>query len=128
MAMVVDMDGLKIINDNYGHIEGDIGIKTIANVVNNITTESEICVRAGGDEFYLVGLGAYNEQTLLDKQKQFYDELDEINKHSGKDYTVTGSIGSALCDFNGKESFKELLKQADADMYRNKEMRKKNRA
>lgn len=128
MAMVVDMDGLKIINDNYGHIEGDFGIKTIANVVNNITTESEICVRAGGDEFYLVGLGAYNEQTLLDKQKQFYDELDEINKHSGKDYTVTGSIGSALCDFNGKESFKELLKQADADMYRNKEMRKKNRA
>ena len=52
-------------------------------------------------------------------------KLDEINRSSGKEYEATASIGSAICDYNGEDTFKKLLKQADANMYRNKYERKK---
>lgn len=125
LFMVADMDGLKTINDNYGHLEGDYGINCIAEAIKSITRFNELCVRAGGDEFYLVGLGDYDEETLAERERQFYKKLDEINRSSGKEYEATASIGSAICDYNGEDTFKKLLKQADANMYRNKYERKK---
>ena len=58
---VIDMDGLKYINDNFSHTEGDFGIKVVSNAVSSITDSGEIFVRAGGDEFYIVGVGKYSE-------------------------------------------------------------------
>ncbi len=125
LFMVIDMDGLKTINDNYGHLEGDFGINCIAEAVKSITHFNELCVRAGGDEFYLVGLGDYDENTLIEREKEFYEKLDEINSTSGKEYQATASVGSAICDYSDENTFKKLLKQADANMYRNKYERKK---
>ena len=63
-AAVIDMDGLKRINDNYGHGEGDFGIRTVSSAVAHGTRLNEICIRAGGDEFYILGVGKYDAEDV----------------------------------------------------------------
>jgi diguanylate cyclase (GGDEF)-like protein len=53
LAFVIDMDRLKYINDTFGHEEGDYGINAVCDAARSITENGEICVRAGGDEFYV---------------------------------------------------------------------------
>jgi len=51
LLFFIDMDGLKVINDSYGHEEGDIAIKEIANILRSAFRKSDIVARLGGDEF-----------------------------------------------------------------------------
>ena len=61
-AIVIDMDDLKKRNDLHGHSEGDNGIMVIARAARSISDEGEICVRGGGDEFLVLGVGSYTDQ------------------------------------------------------------------
>lgn len=48
MVMFIDMDGLKMINDTYGHKSGDIAIRSMATILHECCTNGEICCRFGG--------------------------------------------------------------------------------
>lgn len=127
IVFVIDMDGLKRINDTYGHSEGDYGIKLIATAINSVKRSNEICVRAGGDEFYLIGIGKYSSIDQILRAERFNIALSEINKSSGKPYEISASIGSAMHLFTPDLNIEELLEEADAKMYKNKVSRKKQR-
>ncbi len=61
MVMFIDMDGLKMINDTYGHKSGDIAIRSMATILHECCTNGEICCRFGGDEF-IVFAANYTQQ------------------------------------------------------------------
>ena len=125
-AFVIDMDGLKYINDTFGHNDGDLGIKTICTAATAIMKPDEICVRAGGDEFYILGSGKVSEEQLMKRTDEFTEKLKELNDSANKPYTISASIGFA---YSGKENLhiNSIINAADEKMYRNKIERKKQR-
>ena len=120
------MDGLKAINDTFGHAEWDYGIRTVSNVVQRITSNDEICVRTGGDEFCLIGIGKYADDEPQRRTERFLKTLEAVGRSSDKPYEITASIGWASAPYS-ENVVSELLKTADERMYENKLMRKKNR-
>lgn len=127
LVFVIDMDGLKITNDTYGHSAGDYGITAIASTAQSISRNTEICVRAGGDEFYIIGIGNYSIADAYTRIQKFYQELDEINKLSGKPFEISASIGFACEPVHSGLTLDEIINLADSRMYQNKINRKKNR-
>ena len=122
---VADMDFLKKINDTYGHEEGDFGLKACARALKGITSDGEIAVRAGGDEFYLVGIGKYTEAAADEKVKNFGLLLDKVNENSGKAYKVSASIGFSMEKIGNGADLNELIKTADEIMYERKSEKKR---
>lgn len=127
LVFVIDMDGLKFINDTYGHTEGDYGIKAIANVSRQISKNDELCVRAGGDEFFIIGVGDYSSIDAVVRVQRFNQALEETDKAAGKPYEISASIGYCCESISHQIAFAELLRIADGRMYENKTARKKQR-
>ncbi|MBR4096882.1 MAG: GGDEF domain-containing protein [Oscillospiraceae bacterium] len=125
-VFVIDMDGLKYINDTFGHNDGDLGIKTVYMAASSIMTPNEICVRAGGDEFYVFGIGKVDEQTLASDAERFTQKLQQLNKNIDKPYVVSASIGYAYSSIENLH-INNVINTADERMYRNKIERKKQR-
>jgi diguanylate cyclase (GGDEF)-like protein len=126
LVFVIDMDGLKKINDQYSHAEGDFGIRTIAFATQRITNSNDICVRAGGDEFYIVGLGRYDDSEVNARIERFREVMAEENARHGKPYEISASIGAALVPSDVE--VRGALDIADARMYRDKIVRRKLRS
>lgn len=127
MAMVIDMDGLKRINDTYGHNEGDYALMTIASVVRCITEGNEVSARAGGDEFYILGVGKYTKEIIENKIERFYSVLVEQNKIAMKPFEIAASVGFAIKPVAENEDVSEIIADADSSMYTSKIQRKKQR-
>lgn len=126
LVFVIDMDGLKYINDTYGHAEGDYGIAAVASASGQIARSSEICVRAGGDEFYIIGLGEYNYIDAIVRIQRFNEALAEENK-AEKPYEISASIGFCCEPFSSGADINDVIRLADGRMYENKVERKKAR-
>lgn len=114
LAFVIDMDSLKKINDTYGHECGDEGIIAVSRAAERIKLENEICVRSGGDEFIVLGLGDYEESEQAARIERLYEILAEQSTGiAGMHYSC--SAGFALADYNAPVH--EAVKTADANMY-----------
>ncbi len=124
MVCVIDMDGLKYINDNFGHNEGDFGIKTVSKAASGIAGDNGICVRAGGDEFFVISAGRYTEQSAEETEQRFISALKKLSDSSGKPYSVTASIGCYISRMGGKLVLEEAISQADHKMYIQKQQHK----
>lgn len=127
LAFVIDMDGLKYVNDHYGHSERDYGINAIATAARLITRNDEICVRAGGDEFYIIGLGDYCGADMLARINKFTSAIAEENKTSCKPYEISASIGGCCAELTADMTIEDVVHKADANMYENKTARQKLR-
>lgn len=125
---VADMDGLKFINDTYGHSEGDFGIKTVCDTLRSISKGNEICVRSGGDEFFLIGIGKYTPEEEAKRAKIFMDAVNEASKKSGKPYNISASIGCVVFEDCYSISLDDALSEADARMYRYKVKHRRHRS
>ncbi len=126
-VMLVDMDGLKIINDKYGHAEGDIAIIEVSSVVRTVLGKNEIGVRAGGDEFYIIGVGNYDEEKIKAKADLVRYHIGEKNRRTLKGYELSASIGYCLRPLGETQKLEELIRIADETMYLDKVERKKHR-
>ncbi len=123
IAFVADMDGLKYINDNFGHAEGDEGVKIVAQALKTAAEgSSEFCVRAGGDEFYLIGSGNYTDEIAQKKLEKFNKALADLNKD--RTLQISASIGYAIIKHNEKKGYISALEQADVKMYQVKRAKK----
>ncbi len=119
----LDMDGLKEINDNFGHRAGDAAIKEVSLRINRTLQESDIFSRLGGDEFGIIitNLAEQNDIRVLigriDREivKPFEFEEQKIN--------LSASIGYALFSEDGIE-IDVLIEKADSSMYLVKRERK----
>lgn len=125
-TMVIDMDGLKRINDEYGHYEGDRAIKTIANVIMKCCTGDEIAGRAGGDEFYIFAKD-YTEEKLKAFTDKMTELLDSYNSISGAPYKVELSWGGYITQIDNRGRLEALLSESDSRMYRQKQSKPNRR-
>lgn len=114
--VVFDLNKLKYVNDNYGHLAGDEYIKVFAEELRKQTNSSDILARYGGDEF--IGV-LFNEDELLLTRK--FEELNQYLKctpFNFKGYNITCSFSYGIsCYPNDSKSYTELVKIADSRMY-----------
>lgn len=120
-VIMCDLDGLKYINDTFGHEEGDNAIHTAAAALKNVCPKNAICTRFGGDE--MIAVFPYNEDGT-DVRTLICEYLDGYNARSGKPYSVAASIGIYITGSGEKPDFEELVKKSDALMYEEKKRRK----
>ncbi len=118
---VIDMDRLKYVNDVFGHSEGDFCILNLSSAIRSILKSGEICVRAGGDEFFIIGTGAYSTEEENGRIEMLRELLDSFNSASKKPYTLSASVGKAMGKITCMEDFNKLLSSADAKMYAEKQ-------
>lgn len=125
-VFVIDMDGLKYINDTFGHNDGDLGIKTVYTAASAIMNPDEVCVRAGGDEFYIFGAGKTDDEQLQKRINEFTEKLNSLNSNYNKPYLISASIGYAYASVENLH-INNVINTADERMYRSKIERKKQR-
>lgn len=123
LVMQLDMDGLKDINDTYGHADGDYCITRIGNVLSKAAEHDEICIRTGGDEFVVVGRG-YSDARLKELIDRLNREMESVNADSGKPYKIRLSMGWKMAVPQPGETPAVYLDQADEAMYEDKRKHK----
>jgi len=122
--MFMDMDGLKHINDTYGHQDGDIAISILAKILKETLREEDIIGRLGGDEFVVLSLikTETDGETLIARIRE---NLDNYNKKKLHPYNVSASIGSIILTEASNECFETAVLSADSVMYEEKKAKKK---
>ncbi len=125
---VVDMDGLKYVNDTFGHGEGDFGIRTVCAALMSVMKNKEICVRSGGDEFFLIGIGPYGKEDEAARAREFTEAVEAASRRAAKPYTISASIGCAVFADCRQISLDNALSEADERMYRYKIKNRRHRS
>jgi diguanylate cyclase (GGDEF)-like protein/PAS domain S-box-containing protein len=115
-----DLDGLKRINDRYGHGAGDELIKGAADLLGNVFREGDVVARFGGDEFVVLLLGADEEKAFTAIELIRAAET-EVNRDRG-DKPIRFSLGCASA--SQPEEADTLLSLADMRMYEDKALHK----
>ena len=116
-AIFIDMNGLKAINDNYGHDIGDSLLRRMGNILSRtVTNTSYTASRIGGDEFVVLMPGA-NELTV-DSIMMTIEELLNIDNQYYASHPLKIAMGFATTQPH--ETVENMLRRADADMYKKK--------
>ncbi len=118
--MVVDIDRMKKINDQYGHLQGDAAIITVAESVKAVLPESWYAIRYGGDEFVLVG--ECDSRQMAEELKQRILQQIAMKSEGKLPYRLTASIGYMMADPSMDLSIEEYFRGADQAMYMMKQM------
>ncbi len=121
----IDMDGLKTVNDTYGHNEGDKYILWVTDIMK-AALEGHTIARLGGDEFLVVGKLSPNEN-ITDVFLKIAKDVSEIADKHGKPYQTSVSYGIQEIGSDNVLGYAELVEMADAKMYNFKRERKRNR-
>lgn len=121
-----DMDGLKTINDTYGHHEGDYAIRSMASILKETFSSTGILGRIGGDEFVIL---CTNQDAAYISQvsSQINAFCKQHNNQSGKPYELNISIGGIFYEGTNTEPLESLLSKADKLLYREKRIKKQLR-
>lgn len=119
----MDLDGMKAINDKYGHVEGDKALVDIADILKDSFRSSDIIGRIGGDEFTVI-VAVVSEFNYSLVTKRLYDNLNIHNAQTDKPYKLSVSLGVTQYSHKKPCSIDELYSIADRLMYEQK--RKKN--
>ena len=119
----LDMDGLKPINDRYGHRAGDAAIRELANRINSISRQSDTVARVGGDEFYIILSGVQNRDGVEQQCHRLTQHISQPFHFETTPLPLAASIGLALFPDDGTK-LGDLLEKADQSMYDAKRRRK----
>lgn len=122
----LDMDRLKMVNDTYGHAEGDVALQHIAKIVESTIEGNEIGARIGGDEFLIAFSGKEVEERAEQIVKIIRQTLERYNLVSGKRYKLQASIGAYTNRISG-HTLDHFLKKADDLMYADKYLHRKEK-
>ena len=124
--MLMDANDFKMINDKYGHLEGDKALVAIANILKNAISNTDkdyFLARYGGDEFIIVG-EIKSQDDVDELMLQIEEEEKRYNKETKNKHEIKLSIGYSLRN-NEHTSVESLIEAADNKMYaRKKEMKK----
>jgi two-component system cell cycle response regulator len=119
LLFFADIDGLKQINDELGHHEGDLAIIRTARALQRTFRNSDVIARLGGDEFAVIALDASNQQDESGILRRLAAHLQTLNADPPR-YDLTLSVGIARHDPRNPASLSELMEQADRSMYQQK--------
>lgn len=115
----VDVNGLKKVNDNYGHLEGDELLKNVAQILQNNIRSADAVARMGGDEFLMIFSNKRIEE-VKDVWARIEEKVEKWNKITDKPYNISLSHGFAQKEFEDGLSSDELIEKADSQMYKDK--------
>ena len=119
-VMFLDLDNFKLVNDTFGHICGDMLLKSVADRLTGILREADTVCRLGGDEFTLMLPHIHAPSDVATIARKVIQELRVPFQIHGQEVCVTASIGIALYPNDGMD-VEGLLKHADLAMYRAKD-------
>jgi diguanylate cyclase (GGDEF)-like protein len=117
----IDVDGLKLVNDEQGHVVGDALITDVAQVLRAMLRQSDILARMGGDEFCV--LVTDPEADPADLRAQLVEALRCFNETEARPYRLSTSFGLMRVPATDFRTVDELLARADALMYEEKKAR-----
>lgn len=115
----VDIDNMKQINDKYGHVEGNFVIKAVADILQDVFSNSDLIARIGDDEFGVLPAGS-SDTNIESINGQLQKKISSFNSTAGKDYSI--SITCGIAEYNPAEpcSAEELLDRAEKLMLEQK--------
>jgi diguanylate cyclase (GGDEF)-like protein/PAS domain S-box-containing protein len=123
LLLFIDLDGMKKINDEFGHNEGDNALINTAAILNRSFRSTDIIARLGGDEFTVLvtDLNADKEEAIT----RLNENLKAYNATEPRGHKLAFSIGVATLEPERMTCFEELLEQADQAMYEQKRMKRR---
>lgn len=124
-VIFLDMDGLKNINDTFGHSEGDNALRTLAHIIQD-SIEEEMSVRFGGDEFLIAFTGKDIHKRAEEIVLSIKNGIKNYNKVNGSRYEIHASIGCYTDHIEG-HTIDDFLIKVDKLMYARKALHKKRR-
>lgn len=113
----IDMDGMKTINDRFGHAIGDQAIKDTATVLRTTFRDSDVLARLGGDEFVVLIIGADEAATQLILER-LSSAVARANQTNQRPYTLSISIGVVACTLEPGANLEQMIEEADRRMYK----------
>lgn len=128
VVVYADMNNLKVINDQFGHEEGDYSLRMIATILQETFEDNSIIGRLGGDEFTAFMLTDHIQEKKVAQmiREKVAGITKEKNQVSDKPYFVSMSVG--ICEFRCGENLdlQDLLDKADVDLYIAKRQKRSN--
>jgi two-component system cell cycle response regulator len=119
LLVYVDLDGLKAINDSYGHSEGNRALIATANVLRSSFRQSDILARLGGDEFCVLMTDA-RQNTAQHVRKRLQRRVELTNALPNACFRLSLSVGIAQVPVVNQPPLEELIHFADGLMYQEK--------
>lgn len=118
-VIFIDINDLKLVNDNFGHQEGDELLQKVSNILQHSLRCNDKVVRLGGDEFLLILPHSYKnaaEKIWL----RIKGKLKQATRNNKNDYKISASHGAAEYSSDYSKSLDQLINQADNQMYEEK--------
>lgn len=122
----IDVNDLKLVNDNFGHLAGDNLLKNIGQIIQDTARQNDIIFRYGGDEFILI---FYNADLVAAARiwARILSKLEDFNNESNLPYQLSVSYGLSEYDYRINQSIEELISIADKNMYEYKKIYKQKK-
>ncbi len=119
LIMFVDINDMKVINDRYGHLHGDLAVKTVAETIREIFPKSYLAIRYGGDEFVIIGTKTGTAKT--DYPTRIKKELAQRTKTMSLPYSLSVSMGIKEFPPDKNAKLMQAIEEVDEIMYKSKE-------
>jgi len=115
-VVMLDLDGFKLINDQFGHAQGDAALAETAGILRRCLHANDFIARYAGDEFVVVAdlRKPQDAVTLCDRIRESFETF---NRESGKPWKLAASIGAAVHESGDGKLSANLITEADAMMY-----------
>jgi len=126
LLLFMDLDGLKYINDTFGHAEGNRAIAEAANILRDCFRQSDIIARIGGDEFTALAINASASDEAIVRDR-LRSALDAVNSKPDRAYPLGFSIGILACSPDDDATIESFLERADTLMYEEKRGKRRDR-
>lgn len=126
IIIAIDMDNLKVVNDRFGHMNGDLALKTIGDAMQSVSGEEDACARVGGDEYNIVGID-YSEEDAENFICNFNDFLEDFNASSGLPYLIKASVGYWIVKPDDGMELEDCINAADSRLYAYKRKKKEEK-
>jgi diguanylate cyclase (GGDEF)-like protein len=121
LLVYADIDGLKDINDRFGHREGSRAIVQVAEILKKSCRGSDIIGRIGGDEFIVLAVDADSGEEITGRIEE---NLRRHNAEGKRPYQLSLSVGVTRIEPGSTASIEDLLAKADQAMYQQKDVKK----
>lgn len=118
IVCMYDINDLKVVNDKYGHKEGDTLLSTVSKSVRQCLGEKDYSFRLSGDEFIIVFRNT--KKYAIDRMKKIKQELIAINQQDQKTYTIDFCYGLLEIPPYSNEAIQDVLTSVDEMMYEQK--------
>lgn len=117
-GIMIDLNGFKQINDNYGHAEGDLALCIVADLLLKSFSEYGVVTRYAGDEFVIM-LNTTDDQLIQKIIKSAKKNFVTENEKNDKLYQLSASMGYAITNLSN-ETIDDFMNRIDEQMYQDK--------